>query len=215
MFRSLRLTCTVTLLAASTLAPSLANAAVEHYRSKGNAADFYTYKVDPTGCINTETGLTVTENQVGAGPGPAEPSTGIYFYRTVYDACLDLYLMSVILSTTVPADTFHADSQLRSASFQATVLANVWVAGEGSITPEPFTFDLVWTGGPEIQQGGRTARDRNEGFLHIAHSTGTYRPATISGSITFRSDNILDTQHFQATLANHRSSETIHLQHRN
>jgi hypothetical protein len=53
------------------------------------------------------------------------------------------------------------------------------------------------------------------GYLRIARSTGIYRPAAISGSITFRSADILGNQYSYATLASYTSFEIIHLQRPN
>ena len=87
--------------------------------------------------------------------------------------------------------------------------------GETHERCDTLPADLVWTGGTDIQNGGRTNRDRNVGYLRIARSTGTYRPAAISGSVTFRSANILGTQYSHAILANYTSFEVIHLQRPN
>lgn len=208
MSRELRLTCVAAALAMNALVPSLVSAETEvgQLRAKGDGASAYFYEVDPTGCIYTETYLDVLEGRVSTEPGPPEASTRLSFVSYDYDACEDRYLSVLYGFTDIPAHDFRTRGLL-SASLQTTIIAE-------NRRPDgffyvPLTFDLLWTGEGEMGHNGmRVERNRVPGFTYMARFTGTSRDAVLSGTITFGSRNLADSESVDAVLMENQNAVT-------
>lgn len=89
-----------------------------------------------------------------------------------------------------------------SASLQTTILAEN--QRDGGISYVPITFDLLWTGEGETNHNGvRVERVSVPGLSHIQRSSGRSRTAVLSGSITFGSRDLADSETVYADLLGH------------
>ena len=174
MLQTLRLTCAVAALAASTLVPSLASAQTE---SKGKAshgynawAYFWETNEDPEGCGQWETNLDVTERWVKSESGRMEHLIQLDFLSVGYDETCSEWPTSIVgFTTVIPAKAFKSQG-LKSASLQTWVQARDF---DGTVVP--IAIDLVWTGG--LYSDGKNSHG--------------FSGATVSGSLLLGSKNLL------------------------
>lgn len=195
MIRNLRPTLAAAALTATLLLPASAGAATNQYRAQGETVVASFATVDATGCIWTYIEVYAYANRVRVDSGPSDPATGLDLYINGFDQCqggspvYDLYTGAL-----VPSSALDVNGGLQSASLQATVDAFNWVTG----TYEPVAIDLTWTGEGEALRGHTTSSATFPGGRYTTRLNGSYRLASVAGSVTLQSTNLLTNVRFSS-----------------
>ncbi|MGB3206412.1 MAG: hypothetical protein WBB28_15600 [Crinalium sp.] len=169
------------LVALSMSLPAMA-ATTSKYQVKGENAYADFYKFDE--CSQTGVSVFGANNVTKNSPGSPTTQKDAYLYYWNYNFCTGAASSGYGSSTDF---TFTADKQLNSASLTGTFT----VTDYNSETTKNVPVSINWTGTGEISRGNSHSRYQGAGYSSNYRSTGSYRQANVSGSVTVDGSNIL------------------------
>jgi hypothetical protein len=178
-----RYTCVFALLAAvlTTLAlPSTVLAETSHFRGKTANGDFYSF--DPASCISTSvyTFATESRSQVSPGGGSTDgTSASISIYQ--YNDCTYEEVTCLYGAISPSSSEFNMAGNLASATLNATFEAYNCLTG----ATQPVSVAITWTGEGDVSRGNYHSSYSFGGYRSSYRSSGQFRYATLSGSVTF------------------------------
>jgi hypothetical protein len=181
------------------------------YRFKGNSADAYFYSTDPSGCIFTNVYVFASDDASISHdpPGPPNSFSGsvasVYIYQ--YDSCNDyISLMDASCYASLADPDFQVIGRdLDSATLNTTLDCFDYVSGSSF----DVSVALVWTGtgNPVVQRSN--SHFWTPGYVVNSHSTGTFRSAEASGSVSDGITNFTPNPASYASIQNAKSGQAV------
>jgi hypothetical protein len=186
-----------------------AHAETLHFAFKGRTAGAFFTSVDPTGCVETQVGVTARDGEVKAGKGGFEQERSATIFIDKFDTCLaGSPLLTGFGEPTPTADQLRIDG-LDSASLNAEIELFDFV----SSTSFRVIVGLTWTGvGDAIVADKFHDHFMSHNFSYNAHASGTFRPAGVTGSVVDGTTNLTPSPPESPQLSSVKSS-TVFILH--
>lgn len=152
------------------------------YQFKGNNAyaSFYTYD----GCSSTSLNVSAYDSITKDGPGAPTSQVQAYLDYYSYNYCTGAYSSSY---GSISNANFVIDNQLNSATLKDTFT----VYDYSSNTNKTVEVDLTWTGQDFSSKGKSTNVYQTPTSITRYRSTGEYRDAQVSGTVTLDGTNLI------------------------
>lgn len=195
---------TMSLFALATALPAAAAAAPtsQKYQFRGENAYASFSSLDATGCIATDVSIWAGESVTKEGPGAPASRTEVFAYMSKIDICNDWTPLISASGMTSVAD-LDID-RTRAASLEATIPLVDYISG----TTTDLDVSLTWAGVGEEFRGHSSGHDSYPGGMVHYRSNGSYRDATVSGTVSLDVDpgtNLLANASSYAQLSASRS----------
>jgi len=169
-------------------AVSAASRQTFHARFKGLAATADFDSADPSGCIDTSVSLTAIAGSFKEVGRPVVAS-GMFMFIFQANTCTQTQLILASGSAPLVPGAFDIDNSLKSA----TLAVNLEVFDLVSNTSLPVAISLTWTGAGKLGSFEEHSNFRQPvfGFKSTSRVSGTFRPATVLGSVTLDDANLV------------------------
>lgn len=158
--------------------PVLAATATK-YQLKGNNAYASFYQSDD--CSYTDVSVYGFDNVTKSAPGAPVSQTGAYLYYSSYNFCTGAQFYGSGFGDNV---TFTS-SKLNSATLNGTFTVYDYY----SETSKTATVNLTWTGTGDTYRGKSQYRYQGPGYTSSYRSSGSYRDANVTGTVTLDGAN--------------------------
>lgn len=180
-------------------------------RFKGESANAFFSSTDPGGCIVTDVGVFASESATvfHDPPGPPNSSSGSVgsIFISQFDFCNGVQLVGAdCFAAPLPDPDFQVIGRnLESATLNTTLGCFDFVDG-GSFN---VSVALGWTGiGNPVRQSS-SFHFRTPGFIVNSRSTGTFRSAEASGSVSDGITNFTPNPTSSAAIQNVRNGDVV------
>ncbi len=150
-----------------------------HFSFKGQSAEAFFDKVDPSGCIDTSVYVTAQDGTIKQTGHPDVSSLASTFI-SVYDICNDVLLLAADGSATLSADAFVIDKKLNFATLSTSIEVFDFV----SATSFPVNYSVSWTGFGDPFRQKDHFQIKAPGFKVNSRFDGTFRNANASGTVS-------------------------------
>lgn len=172
-------------LAAALALPSTAWGAGFIARIRGDRVDAFFSRTDSSGCIVTDVFVsgsdTLDINHFPPGPSGSSSFSFVFIGISQFDSCTGTQL----LAADCPASLTDQDFQVIGVKLDSATL-NATVGCFDSVSNLPFDVlvDLDWTAIGDRMLQSSHIHIRTPGFMVHDNSTGTFRSAEASGSVS-------------------------------
>lgn len=159
-----------------------AAAASDTYQFKGESAygSFYQYDNCSYTGLHASAYGGISRNE----PGAPTAQTQAYLSYYSYNFCTGSYSSGSGFSSDV---NFSSSPSLNSASLSGAIPVYDYSTG----SERTVNVDLKWVGTGDIARGRNSYHYQSPSYSSISRSTGSYRDAAISGSVTLDGTNLI------------------------
>ena len=198
--------CALALLAlfAAAILPSAASAETSVSRFKGISAYASFTNIDPTGCIQSYTDVSVYDT-VSRVSGTTTEYSVAYIYFFQYDYCQNLYLNDFYGYAELAPNAFDTRGKLRSAHLVTTIDVYSYQTN----TMSQVSVDLTWTGVGDVVRGNSHYRNSYPNYRISSHQVGSSTAATAEGTVLLEGTNLTPQPSEYANLYESQSGSVV------
>jgi hypothetical protein len=143
-------------------------------------AEAYFTSVDPSGCIVTDVGVFVRDENFQNPPGSGSPSSWVFLSISQYDYCRNTQLLYADGFTSLAEADFQTTRRLDWATLNTTVTVYNYTSDEFF----DVYVDLTWTGSGPLSRQNSHFHSHSPGCNINSHFSGTFRFAEASGTVS-------------------------------
>jgi hypothetical protein len=175
-----------------------------HMQFKGLTAEADFDTLDPSGCIETMVSLIAVNGSIKQDGGPVA-SSGMFMFISQANNCTQTQLILADEGVPLSPGALNIDSSLKAATLKATVNVTDLVSN----TSLPVAISLTWTGSGQLAnfEDHSNFRQPAFGFKSTIRDSGTFRPATATGSITLNDADLTSGASTGAELSSAKQGE--------
>jgi hypothetical protein len=181
---------------------SVAHAETLHFAFMGRSAGAFFTSLDQTGCVVTQVGISARDGKVKSGTGGFEQQVSATIFIDIFDTCTGQQLRAGFGEPMLTAGQFRIEG-FDSASLNAEIELFDFL----SSAPFRVNVSLAWRGvGDTITADKFREHFKSPNFSYNAQSSGTFRTAVASGTVTYGTTNFTPTLSESAQLSAVKSS---------